>query len=297
MLIRGGNVLEVPDKQKIIIKTVAENPGVSIYEIAKLTRLRRVTISRHIKGSDYRCEKGLVKDEIIRIEKGKRRADLCFLTFKGVLYALNIGAITPIKAAEIRQRNKAKPPPALERELADPYELRNKFTYTQKAMLDNLRKCTSAKKFKEIIDFIKRGEAILAEIKNIIAKYKIEEPLFFQMIERTNSGRLYKALLHYVNIICYDPCIAGSIYYKLMNEYTSEFAYKILFEKDVDLIKELLNVTEKERVGFEIFQKVLVPYLIECPIMPKKSREVLLRLSNCSLSDFCDFLRKMAKKV
>jgi|YelNatPaOPRAMG01_1025707.scaffolds.fasta_scaffold39638_3 hypothetical protein len=297
MLIRGGSVLKGSHEQKIIIKTVAENPGVSIYKIANLTRLHRVTVARHIKGSDFKCKKGLVKDEIIRIERGKRGADLCFLTFKGVLYALNIKAITPIEAAEIRQRNKAKPPPALEGDLADLHELRNQFTYIQKAVLDNLRKRTSAKKFKEIIDFIKREEAKLAEIKNIIAKYKIEEPLLFQIIEKRNSERLYNALLHYVNIIHFDPLIAGSIYHNLMNRYIVEFAYKILFEKDVDLIKELLNVTEKERVGFEIFQKVLIPYLIECPIMPKKSREVLSRLSNCSPDEFCSFLSKMAKKV
>lgn len=66
----------------VIMKTIAKNPGASLYKIAKEAKLDHVKVMRKI--SQY-C---LVSKEILRMEQGKRGAQNYWLTFRGLDYAV-----------------------------------------------------------------------------------------------------------------------------------------------------------------------------------------------------------------
>jgi len=97
---------EVDDlKFQKVFRTIAKNPGASFYGIADKSKINRTTVVRKVKEQYKLTEKG-----ILRIDPGKRNAGNCWLTYKGLIYAVQIKAIKPEEAHNVRIKHKIEIP-------------------------------------------------------------------------------------------------------------------------------------------------------------------------------------------
>jgi hypothetical protein len=88
------------DFQKIM-KTIAQNPGASLYKLAEKSGLNHTAVVRKIKGQYKLQERGL-----LHVEKGERNAENCWLTYKGLVYAIQIKALKPSEGHKTRINHK-----------------------------------------------------------------------------------------------------------------------------------------------------------------------------------------------
>jgi len=105
---RKMNMLKDDKTLRRIIQWIAENPGVNLYQTdytnKKLRGVNRTTAMRKIKNQYRLVEKGY-----LRMEKGKRKAEKYWLTFKGLIYAVKMG-INPNDAYDIRLKHEIELP-------------------------------------------------------------------------------------------------------------------------------------------------------------------------------------------
>ena len=93
-------------KLKEILKAIAANPGISLqYGIAQKTGITQTTTSRKIINQGQLITRGF-----IRLEKGDRNANNCWLTYKGLLYAIQIGAVEAEHGRNVRKAHKIEWP-------------------------------------------------------------------------------------------------------------------------------------------------------------------------------------------
>jgi len=247
------NMLRPVDKalQKVV-RYIAFNPGCSGYQIGTRSGIDRIKAMRKI--SQYK----LIEENILRTEKGKRKANLYYLTFKGVLFALNIGSIKPEEAALVRQKHNANPPSCsiplvdenviyffrfLAREV--PEELANELGFTL-----NVPK-------------------VWEKIQLIIEKHG-SDPLIFRELEIQYSKEIYTYLLKTVNINFYDPSMAAYHYYWIRNSYFfSKIGkwlkiYRTRNNKKIEkAFKEMMRYVQEDPCYKEIMIDVILPMLKE----------------------------------
>lgn len=287
------SMLKVSNECAKIMVTTARNPGITIYELAKRAGLYRITVARYLKGKDFACQEGLVKDGLIKIVAGKRKSDKCYLTFKGLLYALNIGVIKPSEAAEIRQAHGIEPPPRPDGEVAKMFDWALPPPSSAEETIERIKnrlKKTAPDKVRAFFDYMDECARRMREDYDfIVAKYG-REPAIAQYIEREFSEQIYGALLRTVNILFYDPIIAGYYYHNLILMLSNTFIFNVYLLKEKQAVKEYLNILKKDDMTFEIAQKVMLPFLLKFPWMPEKFKKGFQSLANASREEFLQYL-------
>lgn len=252
--------------------------------------MHRITVARYLKGKDFTCRReGLIKDGLIKILTGKRKADQCYLTFKGLLYALNLGVIKAAEAAEVRQAHMAEPPPMPTSELVklcswalpDPEFIERTITKLKKRLLG-----------KDFFKIERLTHETVEKIRVILDKYQRRESLLIQFLEKQHSEQIYGTLLRSVNILYYDPIITGHYYHNLIFWVFNRFILDVLMYRNKQAIIKLIDILKKDYVTFELLKEAWLPYYIEFPRMPEKLRRFFNLLKNVPGEEMCKLLER-----
>lgn len=282
--------LHVAPETKKIVKTIAENPGISVYKLADKAKLHRVTVARALKGKNFTCQQGLIKDGFVKIVPGKRKADKCYLTFKGLLYALNLTVIKPADAAKVRQAHMIEPPPMPGPELAKICSWALPPPAFIEAAIAELKDRLPEK---EVFETIQKLASETAEkIQFILAKHDRRESLLIQFLERQYSEQIYETLLRFVNILFYEPIIAGYYYHNLILCVLDKFFIDLFVHKNKEAVKVCIDILKKDNVTFEILQKAWLPLYMNFPKTPENLRKIFYSLTNASQEEVCKLLEQ-----
>jgi hypothetical protein len=92
---------EEDSKLGAVMKYIAYNPGKSLYDIGQNSGVNYTTAVRKIK-NQYK----LINDGIIRIELGKREAEKCWLTLKGLFFVIVAKFVHRNRGRDVRLRHK-----------------------------------------------------------------------------------------------------------------------------------------------------------------------------------------------
>jgi len=99
----------VDNREKAIMGFIAKNPGASVYGIYEgLKKTKKVEIGNRI--FVLRRISMLTSRGFLHAEKGPRNANPSWLTIKGLIYAVQQGAIEPKDAPDIQEKHKIKIP-------------------------------------------------------------------------------------------------------------------------------------------------------------------------------------------
>jgi hypothetical protein len=295
---------ETPKNVKDIVTKIAEKPGQSTQKLARHLHLDRITVARVLKGQDLKCIKGLVKSEIVKLESGKHSSESSFLTFKGILYALNIKAISADLAAKYRQGNKAELPARPQgTELAKLFgfsDMTPSISTHEFFSHKQLRKLGRVFPFGVSDDFLKvskeHTEKMQATIDLILAKSGQKESILSQAIERKYSTQIYGILHRTVNIDSYEPLLVGYQYHNLMNTCYMEFVTNVFMGRKTDAIEAYIEMLKQDSVGLEIQQKAVLPFLAAETRLPSDLRATYSRLSKTSPNTLFESLRKLLQE-
>jgi hypothetical protein len=277
---------------KDIIGIIAKEPGLSLYKIAKKTKIPRTNVMRALKIEDFSGKRGLVGFECVKLEHGPRNAEPAFLTFKGILYALDVGAIKPEDAAKDRQLNKAEVPNKPERSEMDRLfglSSASPFSHGELESVESLFPSNLINVFQQEKQ---RAKQMVAETEVIRAKSGNKELKLFQAIERRYSSQIYGTLLKTISISHYDPFFVGYHYHSLMDLYRNDFMRNVFIDRKAEFIEEYVDGLRDDPVEIEVQQKAFLPYMAANPLLPQRIRDTFLQLSKIPPDELCDRLRK-----
>jgi hypothetical protein len=277
--------LEYDEHFRQIIRKVALSPGLSEYQIAQALKINHVKVARKIR--QYELEsKGFLK-----IRTGKRRAMQSFLTFKGLLYALNMKAVFPKEAATVRLNS--DPDVQL---ISDPvampfHELGKAPEWIQEliphSMIVDLEKIR--------LQLKPHLEALACRMEEIVSRARKKGDVkMLSMIETKFSERIYTELLKRVNIDYYDKSYAEYVFRTEYQKCLLEFIYEVL-KGDAEKIEEMAQCLS-DPYSLEILQKALFPFLVK--LAPnRKTSEILVWYTKLSAEELKKELRRFKQAI
>jgi hypothetical protein len=271
---------------------IGKNADISSYKIARLTGIARNVVVRKIK------QHALINEGILTQKEtstGKRKADLLSITFKGIIYALNIGAILPKAAATVRLRSAAEVSimtDPMKRRVFEPSEL------FDKQLLELIPRSRLLELEKLKVGLESEFENLNFQVEEIMKRAKKNNHVvrIFSMIEEKFSERIYTELLKRVNI---NPSYYDENYarYVFQSEYQKCFmeSFTRLLEGDKDAIEEMVQCLI-DPYSREVLQKAYFPFWAKF-IPDKATAKALKDFSELKPEELKNTLRSFSKAI
>lgn len=242
-------------------------------------------------------EKKLGLIEVKIPEKKGRKRNFYGLTFKGLLYALNVGNIKPAEAAEIRQKSRIKLPKQPDAHTLDTNLWMKALSEIWNADAQS-RKFFSEFRERTGLDYYhswqQAYDKYLAMADVILEKHGVEQSLLQRRIELMISEKLYTALRDMTNLDFYNEYSVGFLFHSLLNKHYRDLSTNAFAKgKSVAFIYEIMKEDDVTR---EVIQKAWIPYMIKCPEISAEQLNLLKRLSNMDPKTFMEVLGKTVFK-